>query len=78
MSGSRADAVVRLSYEYGDFEIPQVDEQQAIELAKRKCNVWGYAGAEAFGGTSSVCDSRDKTGSCHHRIVTKEYQCTGW
>lgn len=31
--GSRADGVVRLSYEIGKFEIPQLDENQGLDIA---------------------------------------------
>lgn len=40
--GSKADGVIRLSYEFGQFELPQVSEEQAILLAARRCAVWGY------------------------------------
>jgi len=77
INGSRADATIELSYDYGLYEIPQISEQQAIELATRKCNTWGYTGgAQAFGGERRTCDYRDRSGSCQHFIVTKEYQCT--
>jgi len=48
--GSRADGTVKLSYEYGALEVPQLDEQQAIRLAIQRCQAWGYDRAEAFGG----------------------------
>lgn len=47
--GSKADGVIRLSYEFGQFELPQVSEEQAILLAARRCAVWGYTHAEALG-----------------------------
>lgn len=34
--GSRADGVVRLSYEYGGLEIPQTSVQQAQQLARAR------------------------------------------
>ncbi len=75
--GSRADATVRLSYEYGLFENPQVNEQEAINLATARCATWGYTGAEAFGGITRQCNSQDGMGSCNIWIVHKEFQCTG-
>jgi len=74
--GSRADGTVRLSYEVGMLEVPTIDEAQGIELAKQRCAVWGYSGAEAFGGTTSVCNAPSTSG-CMSTLVTKEYQCTG-
>ncbi len=75
--GSRSDAVVRLSYEYGMFEVPQVDEQEAILIAGSRCKIWGYSGAEAFGGVIRVCNMYDSYGGCTGWLVTKDFQCTG-
>ena len=75
--GSRADATVRLSYEYGMFEKPQVNEAEAVSLAISRCKTWGYTGAEAFGGQTQQCNMADGMGGCNRWIVTKEYQCTG-
>ncbi|WP_421168003.1 YecR family lipoprotein, partial [Aeromonas dhakensis] len=75
--GSKADGVIRLSYEFGQFEVPQVSEEQAILLAAKRCAVWGYTNAEAFGGITKQCNMSDGFGGCSSWIVTKEYQCTG-
>ncbi len=75
--GSRADATVRLSYEYGLFENPQVDELEALNLATARCKTWGYTGAEAFGGVTRQCNAPDGRGGCNSWLVTKEFQCTG-
>jgi len=74
--GSRSDGVVRLSFEVGEFEIPQLNEQQAVNLATQRCRTWGYRGAEAFGGVTRQCNQGSGR-SCGQWIVTKEYQCTG-
>jgi hypothetical protein len=74
--GSRADATIKLSYQYGFGQDVIVSEQQAVELAKKRCNVWGYTGAEAFGGVTRVCNQMGSMG-CNDGIVTKEYQCIG-
>ena len=74
--GSRADAVVRLSYEYGQYEQPQVNEQEALDLATARCKSWGYSGAEAFGGVTRQCNQTGRYG-CENWLVTKEFQCTG-
>ena len=75
--GSRSDGVVRLSYEVGEFEKPQLSETQAINLATQRCQTWGYTGAEAFGGVTRQCSQGGGFGSCSLWVVTKEYQCTG-
>ncbi|EOC0029072.1 TPA: YecR family lipoprotein [Enterobacter hormaechei] len=74
--GSKADGTVRMSYSYGMFEVPQVDPQQGIAAAKSRCAAWGYSGAEAFGGSTSVCSQMSSSG-CTLTTVTTEYQCTG-
>lgn len=75
--GSRSDGVVRLAYEFGEFEKPQLDEAQAVRLASERCGSWGYQGAEAFGGTTQQCNQSGGLGGCARWIVTKEYQCVG-
>lgn len=75
--GSRADGTVKLSYEYGLFQQPKLDESQAVTLAGQRCIAWGYESAEAFGGVNNLCTSKDSFGSCTQWLVTKEYQCIG-
>ena len=73
--GSRADGTIKLSYEYGSFESPQLNEQQAVETAKKRCKAWGYGNAEAFGGVVKNCQAPSSMGGCDQWLVTKEYQC---
>ncbi len=75
--GSKADGVVRLSYQVAEMEQPILNEDQAVMLATKRCKSWGYSGAEAFGGTTSQCNAGGGFGGCSMRQVTKEYQCTG-
>lgn len=74
--GSRSDGTVKLSYEFGMFEKPQVDMQQGIAAALQRCKSWGYSGAEPFGGQTKVCNSYGG-GGCNTWLVTVEFQCTG-
>lgn len=74
--GSKSDGTVKLSYEFGLFQDPVVNEQQGLELAKSKCAMWGYTGAEAFGGKLRNCTEYNKDG-CSRYLVTAEYQCIG-
>ena len=74
--GSRADGTVKLSFEHGMFEAPQVDQQQGLTVATQRCAAWGYTGAEPFGGVTKVCNNIS-SGSCNRWLVTVEYQCTG-
>lgn len=74
--GSRADGTVRLSYQYGLFEMPELDHAAGDKLAIDRCRTWGYTGAEAFGGVTEQCNNFG-SGQCNSWLVTKEYQCTG-
>jgi|TARA_B100002003_G_C13653215_1_gene332222 uncharacterized protein YceK len=75
--GSRADGTVELSYTYGMFEKPQVQWDQGLITATERCKAWGYQGAEAFGGTTSECQSYNGYGNCVRWLVTVKYQCIG-
>lgn len=74
--GSRADGTVQLSYEYGEFQKPEVNDAQGSELAASRCAVWGYTGSEAF-GTMRRCQAFGGYGNCLSWLVTRNYQCTG-
>lgn len=74
--GSRADGVVKLSFQFRPFEYPEASAQQGLELAKSKCLAWGYKNAEAFGGVIQTCNDQDSRG-CNSWLVTAEYQCLG-
>ena len=73
--GSRADGIVKLSYEYGLFEAPQLNAQQGVNAAKQRCSSWGYKNAEAFGGSTKSCIIPTNKG-CNRWLVSIEYQCT--
>lgn len=77
IGGSRADATVRLSYEYGLLERPLTDDAEALDLAIARCRTWDYTGAEAFGGVTQVCSVPSGMHGCDRFVVTKEFQCTG-
>lgn len=74
--GSRADGVVRLSYEAGLLSKVRIDEADALRTAQARCRTWGYKDAEAFGGITRQCQSSGMYG-CNRWLVTKEYQCLG-
>lgn len=74
--GSRADGIVRLSYEYGAFNKVKIDEAEGLRTAQARCQTWGYKDAEAFGGVTRQCQGSSMYG-CMRWTVTKEYQCTG-
>ena len=81
-SGSRSDAIVKLSFEYDpQMEIPEIDEGQGLEVARKRCNSWGYADVEAFGGVLRQCTMfgpiQFGSPTCRFMLVTKEFQCLG-
>ena len=72
--GSRADGIVKLSFEAGMFDRVEIDEATALDTARRRCGIWGYNDAEAFGGITRQCQQSSMYG-CARWFVTKEYQC---
>jgi len=74
--GSRSDGIIKLSYEQRTFEVPNVNEQQGLNLARVKCKGWGYSDAESLGGITRTCNDSGLT-QCHQWLITKEYQCLG-
>lgn len=74
--GSRADGTVKLSYEFDEFEVPQITMEQGSPIAASRCRSWGYSGAEPFGGITRICTVFGGFGGCTHWMVTAEYQCT--
>lgn len=72
--GSRADGVIEMSYEYGQFEQPKVDKAAALASAVRRCKTWGYVGAESFESGLKNCVQASSMGCARYRVTT-EYQC---
>lgn len=75
--GSRADGVVRLSYELGPFDKAKIDEADGLRTAQARCKTWGYKDAEAFGGIIRQCQQPGGLYGCNRWLITKEYQCIG-
>lgn len=78
LGGSKADGSVRMGYTVGEFENATVDVQQAKTLAGQKCSVWGYSGAEPFGGQTSKCiQGGGMLSGCAVKEISVEFQCIG-
>lgn len=73
--GNREEGLVRLSYEYPEFQQPQMSESQAQKLALNRCNSWGYRKAEPIAGQIRQCANMDD-GNCDLWSVTREFQCS--
>ena len=78
--GSRADAVVELSYNWNLLsypgKTPEVDLDAALSSAERACHKWGYVGASPFQGVKKTCQMQNMYG-CTEYLYTHTYQCTG-
>jgi hypothetical protein len=77
VNGSKADATVRLAFEYGLFEKPVVDWDYANLAARRSCGAWGYKNAQMFGGSQNICLAYNGYGNCTLVQVNYTYQCIG-
>lgn len=72
--GSKADGTIELAYTYGGMQVPVINEEQGLQLAKKRCESWGYKNAEKFGGHKQVCSMYGGFG-CTEFTVTIQYQC---
>jgi hypothetical protein len=77
VDGSKADATVKLAYEYGIFEKPIIDWSMAQKTARERCGAWGYKNAEKFGGSQEKCLAFNGYGNCINMQVNIIYQCIG-
>jgi hypothetical protein len=73
--GDRDAGVVRVSYEYPEFEEPALTAQQAAEIAAHRCDQWGYDAARPIAGQLRQCSNMDGA-NCDLWRVTRAYQCT--
>ncbi|OFR06091.1 hypothetical protein HMPREF2907_04305 [Neisseria sp. HMSC055H02] len=76
ISGSKADGIVKMAYDYALLESPMINREASQEQAVKRCNAWGYSDAEAFGTSSKQCIENNGFGCERFRVIT-EYQCTG-
>jgi len=72
--GNREQGVVRIAYEYPEFEQPDMSEAEAEKLALNRCHAWGYEKMEPIAGQIRQCANMDD-GNCNLWSVTREYQC---
>lgn len=80
--GSRADATVEVGFTYNpQFEIPQHNENQALQEALKRCRAWGYADVEPFGMYKKTCQQSQLAPFggviCTEMYVSRQYQCLG-
>lgn len=73
--GDRSGGLVRVSYEYPEFQQPAVSDEQAKRIAQNRCAGWGYDDAELIAGQTRQCSNMEGA-NCDLWTVTREYQCT--
>ena len=73
--GSRSDGFVELSYPTKLFAKVDINWSEAEKQAVHRCSAWGYSSAEAFGGGTHQCYSRNAYGNCVSGLMTHKYQC---
>jgi hypothetical protein len=73
--GSKADAVVNVSYIVPEFRVPNINFEEAKAKATKRCQAWGYKNAEAFEGITQSCAQRDIFDGCGALKHTLTYQC---
>jgi hypothetical protein len=75
VGGSRETGIVKVSYEYPEYQQPDVSDTQAEAVALNRCNAWGYHKAQPIAGQIRQCANMDD-GNCNLWSVTREFQCT--
>ena len=70
---NQEQGTVQLSYEYRKFESPQVDERAGTEIARERCETWGFKSATRK-AEDRVCADGLET-DCKKWRVTREYRC---
>ena len=70
----RDTATVSLFYEYRKFESPQVDERAGVEMARERCQDWGYPSAHRKGEDRQCLDGTET--SCARWRVIRQYRCS--
>lgn len=75
IGGSKADGTVTLAFQYGMYERPVIDWNQADQAALKRCEAWKYKNAERFGGKSDTCLVHSIYGNCVRMQTNITYQC---
>ena len=75
VGGSKADAIVKMTYEYYLFQKVTISSwEESNEKATNTCRLWGYSSAKRFEKPKKDCIGWGKDG-CHKWRVTWQYQC---
>ena len=74
VGGSKADAIVEMTYEYHLFQKVMLSWEESQEKATNTCREWGYISAKRFEKPKKDCIGWSKDG-CFKWRVTWQYQC---
>ncbi|MBC8025997.1 MAG: hypothetical protein H7Y89_08405 [Steroidobacteraceae bacterium] len=72
--GDRQIGIVKVSYEHGDSDEPDLSATRADLMADNRCKTWGYRDAELIPGLLRSCTNAQGN-RCELWKVTREYQC---
>lgn len=74
IGGSKGDGTVILGANLDEFDSVNWDGAQA--KATKRCQAWGYSGAEAFEGIRERCiEPSGLFSGCARKEVSRTYQC---
>lgn len=66
---------IKMSYNYGLFERPDVKWNETLDSASAQCKNWGYIDAQQSTGPQTNCIKEDQKGSCISWQVDSLYKC---
>ncbi len=75
LNGSKSDGTLVMAYEYGGFQKPIVQWNDANARADQYCKSWGYKGHQWF-DPQYICIWKDAYGNCTTYRVIYRCQCT--
>lgn len=75
VGGSKSDATVVVAYEYGEFDKPVPNLNDALSIARKRCKAWSYEDAEGFDAGQTTCVWRGGLSGCQKWRVVMQYQC---
>lgn len=67
----QADRIVELVIEFGAYEIPQIDDGEAV----RVCRVWGFSRTSQLAVERTECISYAEGFGCTRKLRTIKYRC---
>jgi hypothetical protein len=66
---------IKMSYNYGLFEKPDVKWNETLDSASAQCKNWGYIDAQQSTGPQTNCIKEDQKGNCISWQVDSLYKC---